>query len=185
MTEPLPGGRRRIDRVLAEDYLDGLGSLPIAEVRELRLEAQQEEADLSYIRRLLQGRIDIVQAELVRRGDGGTGGDGGSVVDQLPEILADGTPGRSSARHITVQPSRVDEHRRQVEKIWADVGISDVTSQSPAQLRAALDVVADYERRVSRTRHQVQRVTDACNAEIARRYRDGEANVDDLLRDPG
>ncbi len=182
MTDPVRGGRRRLDRVLSEDYLEGLESLPLEEVRRLRLEAQQEEADLSYIRRLLQGRIDIVRAELARRGKEG---EHGSVVDQLPEILADDQPLRSSsARHITVQPSRVDEHRREVEKLVADVGISDVTSQSDEQLRAALEVLAQHERRVSRTRQAVQRVTDACNAEIARRYRDGEASVDDLLRDP-
>ena len=67
MTEPLAGGRRRIDRVLAEDYLADLPGRDTDEVRSMRREAQQEEADLSYVRRMLQGRMDILRAERARR----------------------------------------------------------------------------------------------------------------------
>jgi hypothetical protein len=38
-----------------------------------------------------------------------------------------------------------------------------------------------YEQQVSRRRQQLQRTADGCSAEIARRYREGEAQVDDLL----
>ncbi|HEY0871271.1 MAG TPA: aerial mycelium formation protein, partial [Acidothermaceae bacterium] len=71
--------------MLSEGYLDGLASLPLSEVRELRDQAEQEEADLSYLRRMLQGRVDIINAELPRR----RGDAGGSIIDQLPRILAD------------------------------------------------------------------------------------------------
>lgn len=181
---PMPGGRRRIDRVLSEDYLAGIGQMRLDEVRVLRREAQQEEADLSYLRRLLQGRVDIVRAELVRRGGEAAGGSGSSVVEQLPEILADGPAGPQSARHLTVQPSRVDEHRRRIEQLLADVQISDVTARTADELAAALDLLNGYERNVSTFRAAVQQVADTCSAEIARRYRDGEAHVEDLLRDP-
>ncbi len=67
---PHGAGNRRIDRVLAEDYLDGLKQASLQDVRELRGEAEQEEVDLSYIRRMIQGRIDILRAELERRGGG-------------------------------------------------------------------------------------------------------------------
>ena len=42
--DPMPGGRRRIDRVLADDFLTAIGDIPLAEVRERRHEAEQEEA---------------------------------------------------------------------------------------------------------------------------------------------
>ena len=38
-----------------------------------------------------------------------------------------------------------------------------------------------YEQQVSRRRQGLQRTADDCSAEIARRYREGEAQVDDLL----
>ena len=63
MTEYVVGGRRRIDRVLAPEYLDGLDGLGMEELRSRKAEAEQEETDLSYARRLLQGRLDILRAE--------------------------------------------------------------------------------------------------------------------------
>ena len=43
-----------------------LARLSLPELRTLRRDAQRDEADLSYVRRLLQGRIDIPRAELAR-----------------------------------------------------------------------------------------------------------------------
>src|SRR5690242_19599644 len=65
------------------------GPLSLVELRALRRETQQKEADLSYLRRLLQGRIDILQAELARRSAPGlpvpdTPGPDGQVLDRLP-----------------------------------------------------------------------------------------------------
>lgn len=178
--DPLEGGRRRIDRVLGADYLAGIDALPLDDVRARRREAEQEETDLSYIRRLLQGRMDIVRAELRRR-QGGS--EDGSLVDQLAAILADGPPGapHGLGRHVTVEPSRVDEHRRAVEQLVADAGVSDVVHRSDAELADSLARLEDYERAVSRNRRRVQDVMDSCTAEIARRYQSGEASVDDLL----
>jgi hypothetical protein len=180
MSDPLPGGRRRIDRVLAEDYLEGLESLDLDAVRALREQAVQEEADASYVRRLLHGRMDIIRAELANR----EGGASGRVVDELAEILADQGPPTGPMRLVPVEPTRVAERRREIEQMLGDVDLADVTSRTDDELRAALERFTIDEERVSRSRHAVQRVVDACNAEIARRYRDGEADVADLLGGP-
>lgn len=87
-----------------------LRDLRLPELRTLRRDAQRDEADLSYVRRLVQGRIDILRAELARRRDPES-----PVVDRLSEILAD-TPSlhRSSARHVTLSNAaqrRVPEAR--------------------------------------------------------------------------
>ncbi len=176
---PSPG-TRRIDRVLADDYLTGLGQAPLVEVRTLRDEAEQEEVDLSYTRRLIQGRMDIVRAELNHR-DGN--GSGGSVVDNLAQVLADEprSAARGLGRHSTIEPSRVDNHRRYVESLVADVDLSDTASRSSDELHHAMRVLADEEQKLSAKRRQVQQVMDACQAEITRRYRDGEADVASLL----
>lgn len=174
-------GNRRIDRVLDENYLAGLRSLPLAELRALREEAEQEEVDVSYLRRVLQGRIDIVHAELRRR----ESGQGGSLVEDLPNILADAPrgPARGLGRHTTVQPSRADAHRRYVEALVADVDLSDVTARSDDELRRVSELLEREERDVSEKRRAVQRVVDECSAEVARRYRDGEADVSQLLEE--
>jgi hypothetical protein len=175
-----PGGHRRIDRVLAEGYLDGLAAMPLAELRELRDEAEQEEADLSYLRRMLQGRVDIIKAELSRRN--GDSGDSGSIIDQLPRILADErSPARGLGRHIVIEPSRVDEHRRLVERLVGDSDLSALAGRTADQLEATLGRFGDHERQISEQRHAVQGVLDACAHEITRRYREGEADVSALL----
>jgi hypothetical protein len=174
-------GTRRIDRVLAEDYLAGLQQAPLADVRTLRDDAEQEEVDLSYIRRLIQGRMDIVRAELNRR----EGGAQGSIVDNLAAVLADEprAGARGMGRHATVEPSRVDSHRRYVEALVADVDLSDTAARTTDELHHAMRVLSDEEQVRSAKRRQVQTVMDACSAEITRRYKDGEADVSALLNE--
>ena len=172
-------GNRRIDRVLAEDFLDGLRDLPLAEVRELRSEAEQEEVDLSYLRRMIQGRLDILRAELNRRDSASTS----TLVEGLAAILADEprAPARGLGRHSTLEPSRADSHRRYVEALVADVDLSDVSARSTDELAHAMRTLSEEEQGISAKRRSVQKVMDACSAEITRRYRDGEADVDALL----
>lgn len=177
MTEFVAGGRRRIDRVLAPDYLDGLHELNLTEVRERRAEADQEEVDLSYARRLLHGRIDILRHEQRRRSEGGppapppgTLGDE-AIVEALKRILTDDRPAdRGMGRHMAATPSRVGEHRREAERAVADVGGSDLAGMNDAALDQAISKLVDIEARVSRSRRQVQAVVDTLTADIARRY---------------
>jgi len=179
---PPPQASRRIDRVLVEDYLTGLDSAPLEDVRSLRDEAEQEEVDLSYIRRLIQGRMDIVRAELNRR-DGH--GSSGTLVEGLAQTLADEprAPARGLGRHTSVEPSRVDSHRRYIEALVADVDLSDTAARTSGQLAHAMRVLAEEEQVLSGKRREVQAVMDACSAEMTRRYRDGEADVAQLLAD--
>ena len=72
------------------DILPDLGSLSDAELKQLKDDLEAQEHELSYQRRLLHGKIDILRAELVARlkQSGGR-----SVLDQLDverltEILA-------------------------------------------------------------------------------------------------
>jgi hypothetical protein len=177
--EVRPGGRRRIDRVLAPSYIAHLDRLDLTEVRARRDDAAQEETDLSYLRRLLHGRIDIVKAEQRRRTMGGSE----SVVDQLAQILADNAvgPAKGSGRHQVLEPSRAQVHRRYVEALVSDADLSDVESLPDERLDLALRTYIAEESSVSRRRREVQAVVDLLNDEIATRYRAGSASVDELL----
>jgi hypothetical protein len=175
--EPYPNGRRRIDKVLSEGYADNLADLDLDELRSRRREAEQEEADLSYVRRMLQGRMDILRAELSRRAGGGD-----KIVEHLSGVLADSARSdHGLGRFLRVEPSRVDEHRRLVEQIIADVGVSDVEHHTDDELRESLGRLEGFEHDISEDRHAVQTVMDALTAEVAARYKSGAASVDDLL----
>ncbi|MFD8921725.1 ABC transporter substrate-binding protein [Streptomyces sp. NPDC059569] len=153
------------------------GVLRLPELRALRRDSQRDEADLSYLRRLLQGRIDILRAELARRTAPET-----PVVDRLSEILADSpSRHRSSARHVTLSTPRSEEYRLLAAETLAEVELSDLAARTDEELHTAMGRLVRNEQQLSRRRHQLQRTADDCSAEIARRYREGEAQVDDLL----
>jgi hypothetical protein len=153
-----------------------LRGLRLPELRSLRRQSQQEEADLSYVRRLLQGRIDILGAEQARR----TAPES-PVVERLSEILADGPSRGRSARHVTLGTPHSEEYRKLAEAMLSEVELSDLESRTDEELLGALGRLVRCEQQVSRRRQQLQRTADDCSAEIARRYRAGEAQVDDLL----
>lgn len=88
----------RKDRI--EDALLDLGSKTNDELRELLNELHEEEQRISYRRRVLHGKIDILRAELVRRlkAQREAGEDIISVgdVDRLIDILANDLRGVSN-----------------------------------------------------------------------------------------
>ncbi|MFG2531507.1 ABC transporter substrate-binding protein [Streptomyces sp. NPDC048516] len=171
---PRPPQQRDRCRPATAPELSGLG---LPELRVVRRDSQQEEADLSYLRRLLQGRIDILRAEIARRS-----AQHSPLLDRLPEILTDlPSRHRSSARHVTVGTPHSEEYRRLAEEILGEVELSDLTARTDQELQDAMGRLIRYEQQISRRRQSLQRTADDCSAEIARRYREGEAQVDDLL----
>jgi hypothetical protein len=188
-----PPTQRTDSPLSADPPSHDLAVLRLPELRTLRRDAQRDEADLSYVRRLLQGRIDILRAELARRGErrapfpasgqlSVVGPGQPSVVERLSEILTDAPARhRSSARHVTVGTPHGEEYRALAADMLAEVELSDLEARTDEELGAGMGRLVRYERQVSRRRQQLQRTADDCSAEIARRYREGEAQVDDLL----
>ncbi|WP_399926721.1 ABC transporter substrate-binding protein [Streptomyces kanamyceticus] len=179
---PRPPTQRTASPLLPEVPVRDLASRRLPELRELRRAAQQDEADLSYVRRLLQGRIDILRAEIARRGNTLEPKPEAAVVDRLSEILADAPARqRSSARHVTLGTPHSEEYRLLATEMLAEVALSDLAARTDEELNAAMGRLVRYEQQVSRRRQSLQRTADHCSAEITRRYREGEAQVDDLL----
>ena len=185
-----PGGRRRIDHVLAEDFLDGLQDLPVDQLRARRGEAEQEETDLSYARRLLHGRLDLLRAEQARRD--GTGAatvpatTDAELVAALAKTLADPPgPSHGMGKHGLVEPSRVGEHRRAAEAAVADPALSDPAGMDDDALAAAVARLDTLQQDVGEQRAAVQRAADALTDELGRRYREGVLHVEDVLAGSG
>jgi len=71
------------------EALPDLAVLPDAELKNLIHELEAEENEISYRRRLLHGKLDILRAELVARLQKKGEGELGQVdIDRLSEILA-------------------------------------------------------------------------------------------------
>lgn len=172
--------RRRLDQVLDPDFTADLGSMEIDEVRHRRRLAELEEMDLSYLRRLLQGRIDIVTVELTRRNELHDQDDE-TIVAHLAAILSAGETHTSMGRHVPQEePSRIGEYRRRIESVVGDARWSDVEASTPEELKDALTQLRIHEREVSEKRRRVQRVNDMLVQELARRAEGSVASQEAL-----
>jgi hypothetical protein len=73
-----------------------LGSLTDQELKDLIKQLTDEEMEISYQRRILHGKIDILRAELVNRlrkkQEGGENVISGADIQQLTDILAGRVP---------------------------------------------------------------------------------------------
>ena len=177
MEQATQNGKRRIDRILASGFADDLGGLPLDEVRARRDECLAEREYLSLLRRMVQGRADILRAERQRRsgGGGGAGETDQELVERLSKILADEGP-RGPVRGEAVRVGSGEEElslaRRRVERLVADAALSDPGSLSEEDLSAALDRLETEEREVSATRASVMEVHDRLQDELKRRFKE-------------
>ena len=170
------------DDMLSDDYLAGLPARPIAEIRAMRDDCTTVETGLSYLRRMVQGSLDIVSRELVRRAVGGHA-DRSTLIAELPGILAEGPrPDGVGRLPVTLDPDYVDpELAGELEDIVGGGVVADVTTMDDPALAELQRRLESFEQRVSQRRQAFFDLIDALNGELARRYRDGEASVDSLL----
>jgi hypothetical protein len=174
----------QLNRILGADYLGELERRSMADVRSMRAECQEIETGLSYLRRLVQGRLDIVGAELQHRRDGGEPGDLSDLISQLPEILSDRTraPGLGRLPQL-LAPGEVDpELTARLDVIMAVHDIETLPSLDADELNRVRDELEGLEREVSDRRRALFDRIDTLQAEITRRYRTGEASVESLLQ---
>jgi hypothetical protein len=178
----IPGLRRLLD----DAYTGDLRSRSIEEIRAMRAECQAVETGLSYVRRLAQGRLDIVAADVRRRREGGDPPDLHSLVEHLPEILGERVHAPGVGRLPTLMAPGDDEVTRELmSRLDAIVDantLGALADLDDAEADALTHRLADLEREVSRQRQALFVRIDALQAELTRRYKTGEASVESLLR---
>ena len=165
-------GNRRIDRIREGTYIDALDALDLDELRQRRDECLAEREYLSLLRRLVQGRAEILRAEVDARG---SDEDRGPIVDRLAQILSGDEPhgtSRGEAVKVGVPEEELLLARRRIERMVADAGLSDPSALDDAKLAAAVELLASEEREVSAARADVINVLDILQNELKRRYRE-------------
>jgi anti-sigma-K factor RsiG len=165
------GGNRRIDKIRDPSFVDGLSELSLDDVRARRDDCLAEREYLSLLRRLLQGRAEILKAEAESR----AGGDAGPLVDRLSQILADDdhpVTSRGEAVRVAVPEEEMLLARRRVERLAADSKLSDPSALNDEELGAAIDALATEEQGISEARREVIGVLDQFQDELKRRYKE-------------
>lgn len=156
--------------MLEPAYLDGLRDRSLDEVRSMHEECLAVETEVSFVRRLAQARIDIVDAELDRRARGGSIGD---LVAALPDILAD--PPRSDPassrlpRHLG--PPADIPWRRGLEHLVTDATLVNLPTLAEEELHSALEQLRRLEQEVSAQRRALHRVIDTIEADLSERHK--------------
>ena len=172
-----------LDHLLDDIDPGVLSQRDITELRSLRDRCQEVETGLSLGRRLVQGRLDIVMAELQSRTTTGHSNDP-QILEWLPEVLAQHTRGGGTPRPMrdTELPDFTDDIDDALDEILPSQQLTHLSDLATADLLATVDELRDFEQSVSRSRHELHRVIDDLQEEIVGRYRSGAATVDDLLR---
>lgn len=172
----------RLDRALAADFLIGLEAVPVDELRARKAECTELETATSYLRRLAQGRLDIVADEQRRRRTGEGPIQASELVASLTGILASGSRNPGAGRlPSTMAPDEAEADTTELDHIAGALLLGDLSTLDDATLATLVDDLSAYEARVSRLRRSLFERIDALQAELVRRYKTGEAKVESLL----
>jgi len=161
--------QRRIDRVLSSDYLAGLDARSLEEVRDMDHECAEIETELSYVRRLAQARMDILQAEADRRAAGGSLGD---LIAALPQILSDDSPRANPATTRFADPSTAASDisfKRGLERLISDDTLANLPTLSDEELQTTLEQLRTLETEVSTNRSALHAVMGTLARDLAER----------------
>ncbi len=168
-----------ISRIADPAYVAGLSQLSIDDLRSKRTECSDIENALSYVRRLAQGRLDLLVAESSQRGQG-QGGDLAGLVDNLPDLLSEGVRGPGSGR-ISQELDPPDEI---VDPLVADLDsavgphvMAALAELGDDELSAAVIALRRFEDRLSKSRSSVHDTIDLLNTDLARRIADGDQEI--------
>ncbi len=169
-----PGGAAtpsRTQLVLDPAFIEGLEELSIEELRRRRDEALAEREFQSYLRRLVQARQDILEAERIARR---AGAEPQPLVERLRAVLSEGPQGRGRGEAVRVALSQedMDQAERRAGAIAGSAAFDSPGAMHDEQLEEALAALALEQRRISDDRAAVLKVHDRLQDELKRRYRE-------------
>lgn len=178
----LDHNRRRIDVIADEGFSDGLDQVALEELRDRRKLCDTVDTELSYYRRLLHGRMDLLAFEMRRR----SGEETRSLIEALPEILADrgatDGPDDLPAKSLPIEAPDIPlTGRRDIDRVLEDDFLAHLPTLDDEEVERIQEMLAGAESEISAQRRMVYDAYERIQGELSRRYRDGLADVDELL----
>jgi hypothetical protein len=170
-------------RVLDPQYLDDLSELDLDDIREMRSECEVAETAVSFLRRMAQGRLDLIHAYLDRRTRTEIN-DMTAFVDDLPSIIAAGPPPRSGPARLAgtrLPDAHPEDLSTELDAVLGADKISELSSLPDDELNVFADDLSEMEARLSSQRRALHEQIERLQAEIVSRYKTGKATVDGLL----
>jgi hypothetical protein len=202
--------RQDVETLLSPGYVEGVEAAAVGEVRRRRDECQRAELVVSYLRRVTQGELDLVIAEIDLRAAGARG-DVGRLVQELPAILAASHPvtvprppsevtvdfasspspsprgwqGNEEAILEDLIGEALDSELAGTELGRRALPVANLGSFTDAELAELVERMRDDEASLSAQRRQLHERIDMLQAAIVERYKSGAASIDSLLLPDG
>lgn len=162
-----------------EEWVSDIGSLSDAELKGLIGEFATEEQEISYGRRILHGKIDLLRAELVNRlrarHDAGEEAITDADVEKLTELI---TAAESEA--APGGPLADADHDAELD-IAGTEAFPDLGALTDVELKELIRKLTDEEREISYQRRILHGKIDILRAELVNRVRtqreEGQATI--------
>jgi hypothetical protein len=152
-----PAKRRRT--VTSASSSPHLASLPLDHLRAYRRQLAAEEDRISYWRRLVHARLDLLAAKTE---SGGT-----LTMDQLVRVLGDTGSGRSRSTLLSIRPADPLPDLPVLAHMWA----AEVDPEDHDGIIAAMDLLQAAEVQLTVYREALHRRIDEATSELISRYR--------------
>jgi hypothetical protein len=168
-TQPTQFERRRFDQIREPEFLADLSDLSLDDLRARRDLAETVETELSYYRRFLHGRMDLLAFEQRRR----RGEETRSLIDALPEILTgrDRTGG-GRARHLSTElPDLPVKGKRHLDRVLGNDLMIRMSEMTEEELTGAATELNEMEGEISAIRLEVQAILDELQSKVIARYK--------------
>ena len=137
----------------------------------MRRECTELETEYSYLRRLAQARIEILEAERDRRERGAPLSE---LIEALPRILADPEPpAPSDPARVRVPallaPRKLDGYSRGLERLVEDDTLANLPNLDDAELSESIEQLRHLETEVTSVRRGLHQAIDALGTELGGR----------------
>lgn len=147
----------------------------VAEIRARRQALQNEEDAISYVRRLAQGRLDLVRDEKRRRSTGSEMPQT-SLEERLAEVFGQ-QHGGGSARPPRETNVSSDHHLvKELDEVCAHYSFELLDSLDDSDLDELMGALEMFEKTCSQMRHNLFEQIDSLTAELVKKVRESGAS---------
>ena len=168
---PEPDNRRR--SVVSTVPSDELAGLDLPQLRAYRGELEAEEDRVSYWRRLVHARIDLLEAEKSTAGP--------LSLETVANVLGDTGAGRTRTALVRVRAAEPLPDLPVLEEMW----VTEVDPQDEEAVRSAVERLRTAERQLTSYRNALHQRIDEATNELIERYRANPASALVALRGDG
>jgi hypothetical protein len=164
------------DATLALPEVEGselpLAELPLDDLRTYRRRLTDEEERISYWRRLVHARLDVLEAEAHHERP--------LRLDELVRVLGDTGSGRTRTALVQVRAADALPELPVLEEMW----VTELDPNDSEAVREAIERLRAAERRLTEYRRALHQRIDEATGELIERYRLDPASALVALRRP-